>query len=405
MSVQVDVNGTSINYPQTGDTGWGDEATQFAIQTSGAFSKLGLDTGTTVDIPGTLDVTQATTLDSTLDVDGATQLNSTLDVTGNTNLSGTLDVLGNTDLNGSLDVALSAFFASTVTIVDDLVVDTDTLFVDVSADRVGINIASPSEALDVVGNIKSSGSITGSSATLTDLTVDTNVIKTDSANNRVGINTTSPTVALDVTGDIKQSGVSYNSDGSVSSPSITFTNDTNTGIYRIGSDSVGISSNGTKIAQFDSNGITANIPYWNIVDQKTSGTAAGTFTSGAWRTRDLNTTIGSNSISGSSLSTNQFTLPSGTYRILASAPTYAVNSHKAKLRNITDSSDTIIGTSERSDQTYNGATRSFISGVFTIAAQKTFEIQHYCSTSQNFGQATSFGVVEIYTVVELWKLA
>lgn len=76
MSVQVDVNGTSINYPQTGDTGWGDEATQFAIQVGGAFSKLGLDTGTTVDIPGTLDVTGATTLDSTLDV------GSNLDVTG-----------------------------------------------------------------------------------------------------------------------------------------------------------------------------------------------------------------------------------------------------------------------------------------------------------------------------------
>jgi hypothetical protein len=234
LSVQVDVNGTSINYPQTGDTGWGDEATQFAIQTGGAFSKLGLDTGTTVDIPGTLDVTGTTTLDSTLDVDGATQLNSTLDVTGNTNLNGSLDV------------------ASTVTIVDDLAVDTDTLFVDVSADRVGINIAIPTEALDVVGNIKSNGSITGSSATLTNLTVDTNVIKTDSTNNRVGINTTTPTEALDVTGNIKQSGVILNADGSATSPSITFTNDTNTGIYRSGTDQISISSNGSEVGRITS---------------------------------------------------------------------------------------------------------------------------------------------------------
>jgi hypothetical protein len=43
------------------------------------------------------------------------------------------------------------------------------------------------------------GTATLASATITgDLTVDTNVLKVDSANNRVGINTASPTVALDV---------------------------------------------------------------------------------------------------------------------------------------------------------------------------------------------------------------
>lgn len=225
MSVQVDVNGTSINYPQTGDTGWGDEATQFAIQVGGAFSKLGLDTGTTIDIPGTLDVTQATTLDSTLDVDGATQLNST------------------------------------VTIVDDLAVDTDTLFVDVSADRVGINITSPSEALDVVGNIKSSGSITGSSATLTNLTVDTDLIKTDSTNNRVGINTTTPTKALDVTGeilassDITTGGLLIADDStSTSAPPITFTGDTNTGIGRSGADTLDFITGGNSRFRIESTG-------------------------------------------------------------------------------------------------------------------------------------------------------
>ena len=37
---------------------------------------------------------------------------------------------------------------------DDLVVDTDTLFVDVSTDQVGINTSTPGEALDVVGNVQ-----------------------------------------------------------------------------------------------------------------------------------------------------------------------------------------------------------------------------------------------------------
>jgi len=59
---------------------------------------------TTLDITGTLHVTQDVTFDSTLDVDGATTLNSTLDVDGATTLNSTLDVDGATTLNSTLDV-------------------------------------------------------------------------------------------------------------------------------------------------------------------------------------------------------------------------------------------------------------------------------------------------------------
>jgi len=102
--------------------------------------------------------------------------------------------------------------------------------------------SSPSEALDITGNVIVSGN----------LTVDANLIKTDSTSNFVGINTTNPTAALDVTGDVKQSGVVLNSDGAVSNPSISFTNDTNTGLYRIGSDKIGIATNGTKVGEIGS---------------------------------------------------------------------------------------------------------------------------------------------------------
>lgn len=287
MSIVVNVNGESINYPQTGDTNWGDEATDFAIQTSSAFAKVGLSTGTTVDIPGTLDVTGATTLDSTLTVAGTTTLN------------------GNTTLTGNL----------------------------------------------------------------------------------------------------------LNSNGSSSLPSISFSSDNDNGFYYIGSNNFGISIGGSKVGEFNSNGLMIIVPYWNIIDQKANATEGGTFTNGAWRTRDLNTTRGANSISGSSLSLNQFTLPSGTYRIFATAPAYYTGNHKAKLYNITDSSDTLLGTNERSafsSVTDGSSTRSIIFGIFTIASSKVFEIQHRCQNSQTttgFGTASSFGVNEIYTIVELWKLA
>jgi hypothetical protein len=57
------------------------------------------------------------------------------------------------------------------------------------------------------------------------------------------------------------SGVIFNSDGTVSAPSISFTNDTNTGIYRIGSDKIGIATNGARVGEIGVGygGFTGNV--------------------------------------------------------------------------------------------------------------------------------------------------
>lgn len=178
-------------------------------------------------------------------------------------------------------------------------------------------------------------------------------------------------------------------------------------------DAMGINVGSTEVFEIGSTGIITLNPYWKIVEQQASGTnghSNATFSSGSWVTRFLNTTIGNNTITGSSLSSNQFTLPIGTYRILATVPAYFVGPHKAKLVNITDSSDTLIGTTERAG--YSGVsdasqTSSIISGIFTITSSKVFQIQHRCTSSHSngaFGHNTNFSVVEIYTSVELWKL-
>lgn len=149
-----------------------------------------------------------------------------------------------------------------------------------------------------------------------------------------------------------------------------------------------------------------------LQDQKTSGTDGGTFTSGAWRTRDLNTEVVD--VGGHcSLSSNQFTLDAGTYEIIAFVPGVQCNSHQARLRNITDSTTTISGTSSFSLATYNGETYSIITGRFTIAASKAFEIQHICATTKatvgfgvNAGSYVAGGVAnESYTTVILKKVA
>jgi hypothetical protein len=144
---------------------------------------------------------------------------------------------------------------------------------------------------------------------------------------------------------------------------------------------------------------------FHVRDEKSSGTAGGGFTSGSFQTRTLNTSV-TNEISGASLSSNQIILPTGTYFIIATAPAFLVANHKARLRNITDSSNTLLGTNEYADG--NISTTSFVFGRFTIAAQKTFELQHRCAatkTGNGFGVDINISTTEDYSNVMIWKVA
>lgn len=140
-------------------------------------------------------------------------------------------------------------------------------------------------------------------------------------------------------------------------------------------------------------------------DEQTSGTHGGTFTSGAWRTRVLNTE--SRDVDGDcTLASNQFTLSAGDWFIVARAPANRCERHKAKLRNVTGASDLVIGSSLFSwSSGVQG--NSWVSGVFTVAASQALEIQHQCSSTRatdGFGNASSFSVAEVYTEVWLWKV-
>ena len=145
----------------------------------------------------------------------------------------------------------------------------------------------------------------------------------------------------------------------------------------------------------------------HVRDEKSSGTQGGAFTSGSFITRTLNTVM-TNEISGASLASNQITLPAGTYFIFASAIGLQCSSHTAKLRNITDSSDTLIGSVEYASSGAAVTSHSFVIGRFTIASQKVFELQHRCGSTQatnGFGNAAGFSVVEVYADVQIWKVA
>lgn len=147
--------------------------------------------------------------------------------------------------------------------------------------------------------------------------------------------------------------------------------------------------------------------YIEIRDQQAAGTDGGGFTSGSFQTRTLNTEA-SDTGNLATLSSNQITLSAGTYECDISCPAGVVGNHQAKLRNVTDSADVLIGTSEYTGTGNTTYTRSRITGRFTIAASKALEVQHRCETTRNtdgFGNAANFGVVEVYTVARFWRVA
>jgi hypothetical protein len=143
-----------------------------------------------------------------------------------------------------------------------------------------------------------------------------------------------------------------------------------------------------------------------ITDSKASGTDGGTFTSGAWRTRDLNA-IEDDPDSIVTLSSNQFTLGAGTYLIQWSAPAFDIGRHRTQLWDVTGSTDLAKGTSEYVGTTDDSQTRSFGFDIVTLTASNAFEIQHRSDNSQSgngFGVASSMAA-EKYTMVTIFKLS
>lgn len=147
--------------------------------------------------------------------------------------------------------------------------------------------------------------------------------------------------------------------------------------------------------------------YIYLRDEKTAATDGGTFTSGAWRKRDINTEV-SDVGNHASLSSSQITLAAGTYEFAISCPAFNVNNHRAKLYNVTDAADVELGTSMFTGTGSFSTNRSEIVGRFTIGSSKVFEIQHKCGSTQatnGFGEKANLSDAEIYTIARFWKVA
>jgi len=127
---------------------------------------------------------------------------------------------------------------------------------------------------------------------------------------------------------------------------------------------------------------TASVKAFTATDIKAAATDGGSFTSGAWRDRDLNTL--NQSPSGTvSLSSNTVTIPAGKWIIQWSAPAIRVNSHQSRL--IINESGTpsyVYG-----DAPYTAAgsvVQNFSRGMTIINSSSSFtiKIQHQCQTTR-----------------------
>jgi hypothetical protein len=139
-------------------------------------------------------------------------------------------------------------------------------------------------------------------------------------------------------------------------------------------------------------------------DQKSQNTEGGSSSVG-WNTRDLNTTL-INQISGCSLSSNQITLPAGTYEIRAKANQYRGGECVAAIYDTTGASYILTGINDDGSVGGNEGALSEVEGVITLGVESDLELRHYFSNAlatDGLGQAVNV-TTEVYSSIKIRKL-
>jgi len=158
----------------------------------------------------------------------------------------------------------------------------------------------------------------------------------------------------------------------------------------------------------DNGGGAVDVNRLIIAYRAAAGTDGGDATSGARRALPLNNVI-VDTIAGASLSSNQITLPAGTYRVRAVSTFYRTNHTRIYLEDV-DSPTTLVESLSMfvRDQDFVNLAIP-LDGRFTLAAEKTIELQYETQktvTGNGLGTETSSNLTvapdyEIYRTIEI----
>jgi len=165
---------------------------------------------------------------------------------------------------------------------------------------------------------------------------------------------------------------------------------------------------GTSGQALITNGTGAN-PSWGTISSAglietlhITSAPQNTSTTGSWTKLGIDT-VRTNEVSGASLSSSVITLPAGTYFSMSTVQFYRTADYNARLRNVSDGIDLIIGSGGHTWEQPNDAVTpaAHLNGRFTLAAQKNVELQYYVAvgTAQTTAQSGHPNQVLI------WKIA
>lgn len=147
-----------------------------------------------------------------------------------------------------------------------------------------------------------------------------------------------------------------------------------------------------------------NILY--IRDENASPTNGGSSISGI-QTRNLNT-VKVNKITGASLSSNQITLPAGTYNIKAMAPSFAADQSRAILYDFTNSVNIEVGENGNANSSSFEYNRAIVEVFdYTFNAETVIELRHYTATARavnGLGSSNVDGNIDVYSRILIEKI-
>lgn len=149
----------------------------------------------------------------------------------------------------------------------------------------------------------------------------------------------------------------------------------------------------------------------HVREQQTANVnSSNAFTANTWSTATVNTVV-TNEISGSSLSSNNITLPAGTYFCMFKVPTMSTVSFagKPRLRNTTAGTTLVVGSSFFQNQSTSDSQWMILhgSGKFTLGASSTLNVQMWMTANEGTYTAVAggHGEVEVYAEAYFWKVA